>query len=591
LPSRIPQSFIDELVARADIVEVIDTRVPLRKAGRDYVACCPFHSEKTPSFTVSPAKQFYHCFGCGAHGSVIGFLMEHAGMSFVEAVEELAERTGLEVPREHDAPPAPSPAPGLYEILERASTYYRQQLREHPQRARAVEYLKRRGLGGEIAARYHIGYAPPGWDSLLRALGGDQRARRALLAAGLTIEKEPGRPYARFRDRVVFPIRDRRGRVVGFGGRVLGDETPKYLNSPETAVFHKGQELYGLYEARRAGAGLERLLVVEGYMDVVSLAEHGIDYAVATLGTAATAEHLRRLFQVTPRVVFCFDGDAAGRRAAWRAVETLLPIMRDGWLASFMFLPEGEDPDTLVRTLGREGFEARLEGAVSLSAFLFEHLAAEAETATLEGRARLVELARPLLRGVQAPAFQRLAVGRLAELSGMNAAELTRLIVGGERPRAPAPRRTPSAGGPPLVRRIITLLVHHPELATEAADRSRLAALEAPGVDLLLELLELLARRPALSTGALVEHFREHPSGRHLARLAASPPPALGEGLAREFADAIGRLEEMLEEQRFGRLLDKARRGPLTNEEASEFARLSRRAKPPGDATSLRPGR
>ncbi|MGI9332153.1 MAG: DNA primase, partial [Gammaproteobacteria bacterium] len=318
---RIPQAFIDDLIGRIDIVEVIDQRVPLKKAGRELKACCPFHEEKTPSFTVSPAKQFYHCFGCGAHGTALGFLMDYARLDFVEAVEELARRAGVEVPREGASSQTETQTAPLYDILERANAFYRRQLREHAQAPRAVDYLKRRGVSGEIARDFAVGFAPPGWDNALRALGKDEQTLEALQLAGLVTAREGGGDYDRLRDRIVFPIRDRRGRTVGFGGRVLGDDTPKYLNSPETPVFHKGRELYGLYEARRQRGALERLLVVEGYMDVVALAQSGIRNAVATLGTAATPEQIEQMFKAAADVVFCFDGDAAGRRAAWRALE------------------------------------------------------------------------------------------------------------------------------------------------------------------------------------------------------------------------------------------------------------------------------
>ncbi|MDJ0740543.1 MAG: DNA primase, partial [Gammaproteobacteria bacterium] len=395
MPGAIPQHFIDDLLARADIVEIIGRRVPLKKAGREFHACCPFHSEKTPSFTVSPAKQFYHCFGCGAHGSALGFLMEYDRLSFPEAVEELASSMGLEVPREAAFDQGPDHRP-LYELLELAAQHYEQQLRQHADAARAVDYLRQRGLSGEIAARFRLGFAPPGWDNLLQALGGDDERVARLRDAGLITEQDHKR-YDRLRDRIIFPIRDGRGRVVGFGGRLLGDGKPKYLNSPETPVFHKGRELYGLYEARQADGHPARLLVVEGYMDVVALAQFGIGNAVATLGTATTSDHLEKLYRATPEVVFCFDGDRAGRDAAWKALQTALPLMRDGRQARFLFLPDGEDPDSLVRQIGAAAFTERVGGAQPLSEYLFEKLSAQVDMQTLDGRARLGELTQPLL--------------------------------------------------------------------------------------------------------------------------------------------------------------------------------------------------
>src|SRR5210317_1706727 len=391
MAGRIPQSFIDELLNRVDIVDLIDARLQLKKAGREYQACCPFHNEKTPSFTVSPGKQFYHCFGCGAHGSAISFLMEYDNLAFPEAIEELARSVGMEVPRESgsQAPQAEQQRTDHYALLERVDHFYRSQLRQHAQADKAVAYLKDRGLSGEIAQTFGLGYAPPGWDSLLKQFG-DPESQRLATELGLLVEKDDGGRYDRFRDR--------RGRCIGFGGRVLGDEKPKYMNSPESPVFHKGRELYGLFEARKANQKLERLLVVEGYMDVVALAQFGLTNAVATLGTATTPEHLERLYRTVSEVVFCFDGDAAGRRAAWRALENALPVLRDGREARFLFLPEGEDPDSLVRRIGAETFRKKTVESVPLSRFFYESLSQQVDTDSVDGRARLVELAKPLLQ-------------------------------------------------------------------------------------------------------------------------------------------------------------------------------------------------
>ena len=376
MAGRIPQAFIDDLISRVDIVEVIDQYVPLKKGGRDFKACCPFHNEKTPSFTVSQAKQFYHCFGCQAHGTAIGFLIDYAHMDFVEAVEALAQRVGVEIPREASAEHSRDRLAPQYELMEAANRHFRGALRRHPQAQPAVDYLKGRGLSGEIAAEFQLGFAPPGWENIIDALGRGAEAKQQLVEVGLAIERPDGSLYDRFRNRIIFPIIDRRGRTVGYGGRVLGDDTPKYLNSPETALFHKGRELYGLYHARAAGRAPVQILVVEGYMDVVALAQHGVRNAVATLGTAVTTEHLELLFRVCPDIVYCFDGDEAGRRAAWRGLETTLPLMREGRQALFMFLPDGEDPDSLVRSEGKETFLARAASATSLGTYLFEQLTA-----------------------------------------------------------------------------------------------------------------------------------------------------------------------------------------------------------------------
>ncbi|MDH3311393.1 MAG: DNA primase, partial [Gammaproteobacteria bacterium] len=426
MAGRIPKQFIDELLTRSDIVDVIDARVPLRKAGKDYKACCPFHEEKTPSFTVSADKQFYHCFGCGAHGSAIGFLMDYDHMSFVEAVEELAARAGLTVPKEAGAAFEKEKDTGadLIELMREAVRFYRQQLREHPQAPRVVNYLKGRGITGEIANEFNLGFAPEGWDNLLRALGKDDNSREALARAGLAVKKDSGGYYDRFRDRVMFPIEDHRGRIVAFGGRIIDKGEPKYLNSPETPLFHKGRELYGLFHAREAIKRENRVMVVEGYMDVVALAQFGIDFAVATLGTATTRDHLERLFRHAPDVIFCFDGDRAGREAAWRALENVLPVLREGRQISYLFLPENDDPDTLVRKEGREAFLARLRKAIPLPDYLFDSLSRQVDLGRLDGRARLVELARPLLSNMPAGILREMMLGRLAELSRLETVTL-----------------------------------------------------------------------------------------------------------------------------------------------------------------------
>lgn len=421
----IPQSFIDDLLNRTDIVDVVSSRIQLKKTGKNYSACCPFHKEKTPSFTVSPDKQFYYCFGCGAGGNALGFVMDHDQLEFPQAIEDLAKRAGMEVPREESGrgqkPRQPVDSP-LYPLLNAAAEHYRQALRSHPQRKYAVDYLKRRGLSGEIARDFALGFAPPGWDNLLKQLGTDALQQKVMIDAGLLIENtETGRRYDRFRDRIMFPIRDSRGRVIAFGGRVLGDDKPKYLNSPETPVFHKGQELYGLYEARKFNRDLDEIMVVEGYMDVIALAQQGLRNAVATLGTATSEEHLKRLFRIVPSVLFCFDGDAAGRNAAWRALEATLPSLQDGRRARFLFLPEGEDPDTLVRTEGTDAFRARInQHAQPLADYFFQQLCEEADPSSLEGKAHLVTLASPLIEKIPGANLRALMRQRLSEITGLS---------------------------------------------------------------------------------------------------------------------------------------------------------------------------
>src|SRR5688572_25237911 len=417
---RIPQTFIDELIARADIAEIIGTRVPLKKSGREYKACCPFHGEKTPSFWVSPEKQFYHCFGCGKHGTVIGFLMEYDRMSFPEAIEDLAGRLGLEVPREGGVDTtAKRVDDSAYDLMSKVARYYAEHL-ARDERVRQYATAKR-GLTRETIEKFGIGYAPNSWNDLLRRFGGTDAARQQLSELGLIIERDRGqvrdgeRHYDRFRDRLMFPIRDARGRVIAFGGRIIDQGEPKYLNSPETPLFHKGRELYGLYEIRQSRAPLTQLLVVEGYMDAVRLHQAGITYALATLGTATTDAHLQRIFKLVSRVVFAFDGDRAGRAAAWRALQVALPEAREGREIHFLFLPEGQDPDSLVAEEGRETFERRIAAAVPLSEYLARELAAQTDLTHADGRARFAEAARPLLARVPAGVFRELLLTRVAE--------------------------------------------------------------------------------------------------------------------------------------------------------------------------------
>ena len=580
MAGRIPKQFIDELLIRSDIVDVIDSHVPLRKAGKDYKACCPFHEEKTPSFTVSADKQFYHCFGCGAHGSAIGFLMDYEHMSFVEAVEELAARAGLTVPREAGAALEKDKDTGadLIELMREAARFYRQQLREHPQAGRAVEYLKKRGITGEIAREFDLGFAPDGWDNLLRALGKDEASREALVRAGLAVKKDSGGYYDRFRDRVMFPIEDYRGRRVAFGGRVMDKGEPKYLNSPETPLFHKGRELYGLFHARAAIKRENRVLVVEGYMDVVALAQFNIDFAVATLGTATTRDHLERLFRHAPEVVFCFDGDRAGREAAWRALDNALPVLREGRQISFLFLPEGEDPDTFVRQEGREALLACLKTALPLPDYLFDTLSRQVDLGRLDGRARLVELASPLLSKMPAGVLHRMMLDRLAELSRMDPGKLP-LLAGSPEPVSltrPEIRHKSGPQEPPsVVRLAIAMLLQHPELVAKAPHEQALTDLDMPGIPLLAELLRLMRATPGLNTASIIENFSGSEHKHNLAKLAFWRHPALEQNVEAEFSGVMSRLDEISAWQKTERLLHKKKNmGGLNQAEKDELARL-----------------
>ncbi len=582
MAGKIPAKFIDDLLTRVDIIDVIDARVPLKKAGKDYKACCPFHEEKTPSFTVSHDKQFYHCFGCGAHGSAIGFLMDYDHMSFPEAVQELAGRVGMEVPR--DAQPGPSSAPDqtapLLEILADADRYFRRMLREYPQAKEAVDYLKRRGLSGGIAADFGLGFAPEGWDNLLKAVGTSDAARSALASAGLIVKKDNGGFYDRFRHRVMFPIHDHRGRLIGFGGRIIDQGEPKYLNSPETPLFHKGRELYGLYRARDALKREGRALVVEGYMDVVALAQFGIDYAVATLGTATTRDHLERLFRYAPEVVFCFDGDRAGREAAWRALENALPVLHEGRQVSFLFLPDGEDPDSLVRKEGKEAFSARVGKALSLPDYFFQALAAQVDFSRSDAPARMAELARPLLSNLRSEALRHLMLDRLGEKNRLAAASLRQILPAVSRGMTETARGTrgPVASGVTPLRRAIQILLQRPQLAAESCTESMdfLSTLEPEraGVDLLRSLIEMLRERPAMKIGSIIEHFRDSEHERYIARLAEDSTPGEPEELDAIYRGAIQKLRTEATGLAIERLLNKERFTGLSEMEKSELKRL-----------------
>jgi len=585
---RIPQDFIDDLVQRADIVEVVGSRVPLTKAGREYKARCPFHSEKTPSFWVSPQKGFYHCFGCGAHGTALGFLMEYERLEFPVAVEELARSVGVEVPRT-DSAERVSVEP-LYTMLDKAAQLYRQALRDD---ATPVDYLKQRGLDGETAREFGIGYAPPAWDTLLTAFGSGEEDRQHLLAAGLVIPRDTGGFYDRFRDRIMFPIRDSRGRTMAFGGRILASGEPKYLNSPETPLFHKGRELYGLYEARRAERKLERLLVVEGYMDVVMLAAHGIRNAVGTLGTATTSEHLRRIFGVVPEVIFCFDGDRAGREAAWRALQVSLPALHDGRQIRFLLLPEGEDPDSLVRREGAEAFGRRQAQSLPLSQFLLDSLSADVDLGNLDGKARLAALAKPLLAQLPEGVYRELLSTELARRVGLPRERLDALLGNQAGPASSAPAARPAAGGPAprrrpggagragatrgsLSRQAIALLLHYPAVAHEVPLPGNLETSGQRGVDLLRELHTLARSRPDISPPVLLERFRERPELPHLAQLLTEEPLVGEDGAAAEFQGCLGRILSAATQQELAALLQKAGEEGLSVTERERLATLQR---------------
>ncbi|WP_046236944.1 DNA primase [Pseudomonas syringae pv. coryli] len=644
----IPQSFIDDLLNRTDIVDVVSSRVQLKKAGKNYTACCPFHKEKTPSFSVSPDKQFYYCFGCGAGGNALGFIMDHDNLDFPQAVEDLAKAAGMEVPREQSVkgqkPRQPTDSP-LYPLLTAAAEFYRQALKSHPSRKAAVDYLKGRGLSGEIARDFGLGFAPPGWDNLYKHLSSDSLQQKVMIEAGLLIENaETGKRYDRFRDRVMFPIRDSRGRVIAFGGRVLGDDKPKYLNSPETPVFHKGQELYGLFEARKFNRNLDEIIVVEGYMDVIALAQQGLRNAVATLGTATSEEHLKRLFRVVPNVLFCFDGDQAGRNAAWRALEATLSNLQDGRRARFLFLPEGEDPDTLVRSEGTDAFKARInQHAQPLADYFFEQLTKESDPRSLEGKAHMATLAAPLIDKVPGANLRILMRQRLTEITGLTGEAVSQLVQsapaeappsydpyvdydampdfadyqpqGGYEPQQewtqkktggpnqkkwdnkswgkkgkrqdfePRTPRVPTAVEPPMQAALRTLL-HHPELAEKVENASHFAAEDQSNAQLLVALIEARQKNPNLRSLQLIARWHGTEQGRLLRALAEKEWLIEADNLEQQFFDTITSLSARQRERSLEHLISKARQTELSAEEKIQLRELLNRNVPAQTPTS-----
>jgi len=561
----IPESFIQELLHRVDIVDLIDSHVPLKKAGANYAACCPFHNEKTPSFTVSPAKQFYHCFGCGAHGTAIGFLMEYSGLGFVDAIKELAGRVGLQVPEDEGRQRRDGPKlTSLTEIMARAARYYYEQLKRSE---KAVAYLKGRGVSGEIAQKFGIGYAPEGWQNLGAAF--DDYSISELQAAGLVIKNEQGRLYDRFRDRVMFPIVNQKGEVIAFGGRVLGDGEPKYLNSPETPLFEKGREVFGLPQARAALREKDTAIVVEGYMDVVALAQHGVGNAVATLGTATTAAHVQKLLRQVDRIVYCFDGDNAGRKAAWRALENSLEALPEQKSIGFVFLPEGDDPDSYVRNHGAVAFERLIAQASPLSEFLLRELASHCDMTSAEGKARLVAEAKPLLARLQTPLLRLQLVKRLAEASGFSQAEVERLCeLRSIAPPAPAraPRQAPS-----LFRPLLRLLLQKPELAGKVPlEALPFVSAEARAVRTLCETV-LASTTPAGYAG-LLERLRGNEDEGVLREAAAEmmQHPFAEDVVDDEFEGAARRLMEAHQKRAFEALQEKVTKLGVTGLSSEE---------------------
>jgi DNA primase len=583
----IPQSFIQGLLNRVDIVDVIERHVPLKKAGANYIACCPFHGEKTPSFTVSPTKQFYHCFGCGAHGSAVGFMMEYIGMDFIEAINDLASRVGMQVPVQENkenygvsgfrgsGEDKESSSQNLFEVMSTITRFYRDQLKCSE---RGINYLKKRGLTGETAARFGIGYSPAGWQNLAEIFPDYESP--LLVKTGMVNENEEKKRYDRFRDRIMFPILNLKGKIVGFGGRVIEKNEPKYLNSPETPLFEKGQELYNLFAARKAIRDAEKVLVVEGYMDVVVLSQYGIEYAVATLGTATTSRHVQKLLRQTDNIIFCFDGDDAGRKAAWRALENSLAQFVDGKNIGFLFLPDGEDPDSYVQKFGKDSFEELISQALPLSVFLFQGLSEGINLQTSEGRTRLVENAKPLLAQVAAPILSLMLIKRLAELSGINQDELESLLqirrVSSSSPRGRILRPNPVSP----CRWLIQILLHDPGYASKL-DRKLLSEYieNTDEMAALLALIEFIDAHPHVGENTAIPSaitYFYNSTHRELLEKAESATLSWDNGidLDAEFNGALARLQEIQRKQRMTELQNKSL-SILTSDEKQELQRLA----------------
>ena len=574
----IPRQFIDDLISRTDIVELIESRVPLKKAGKNYQACCPFHTEKSPSFTVNRDKQFYHCFGCGAHGNAISFLMEYERLEFVDCIEELASQNGMEIPREEtnqtpaqlkQQQQANAQRKNDYELMAQISRFYQQQLKTAADKKVAVDYLKNRGLTGEIAKRFGIGYISDSWDGMMNQFATNPQISQQLIDLGMAIQGDKKRPYDRFRGRIMFPIRDKRGRNVGFGGRVLNNDTPKYLNSPETRIYHKGQELYGLYEAKQASSNLTRLVVVEGYMDVVALAQHGVDYAIASLGTSTTEEQLQSLFRTVKEVICCYDGDRAGRDAAWRAMDNALPLIRDGYSLKFVFLPDGEDPDSLIRQQGKEAFEKILDGATPLSKFLFEHLLAQVDMNSLEGRSSLVDMFSPYLNKLPDSILKDSIVNELANNFGTGTEQQLAKLSKNQKSPIKTALKIDNKVTP--VRLAIALLLEHPHIVTALADIAVLEHLNIAGVPLLNQLLQLCKQNPAIKSAQILEHYRGTEEGKQLAKLMCWQHNVTDEAAQAVFEDSIETLFSRFLQFRTEELLQKARMGQMTSNEKQEL--------------------
>ncbi len=574
----IPQNFIDDLIARVDIVEIMGSRIQIKKAGKEFKAVCPFHDDSNPSLTISPSKGFYHCFSCGAHGTAVGFLMNYEHLSFIEAIESLASSLGVEIPYEQNQQPIKKNN-NLYDLLAEIQAHYQLLLKKN---SGAIEYLKNRGITGDVAKRFNIGFAPPGWRNILDKYGTSKNGTSELLKLGLIIQKDNNNYYDRFRERIMFPIRDNRGRYIGFGGRILNQEQPKYLNSPETPLFHKGRELYGLYECQQALRNIQRIVVVEGYMDVISLAQHGIDYAVASMGTATTDDHFNRLFRLTDYIYFCFDGDQAGLDAAWRALKNALPHVREGRQIKFVFLPEKDDPDTYVKKNSATAFEKELDDGLDLSDFLIEKLAKDIDMKSIDGRARLAEKTKPLINQIPKGIFKELILEKLSEAIGLSTAKLNKLLVnqdyqlarnGRSRIISKLPKKK-LKGGPSVIKKAITLILNYPSIANDI-NHEKIGKNAKPGVEILKKLVTTIQEKPQITTAGLIELWRDDPEGKFLGQLAISELPENEDFNAKdELQDCLHQIMRDNHKARITHLINKQSNNELASDEKKELKDL-----------------
>jgi len=583
MAGKIPQNFIDELLTRTDIIDVIDAYVPLKKAGKNHKACCPFHEEKTPSFNVNQDKQFYYCFGCTASGTAITFLMEHLRIGFVEAIEDLASRAGMEIPREaYNSEDSSSVSNKLYELLESITEYYTNELKNNKNTNNIINYIKKRNINNETRVEFELGFAPPGWDNLVSNFGKSKETIKLLVDAGVIIKNDRGSYYDRFRNRLIFPIRDQRGRVIGFGGRVLGDETPKYLNSPETQIFQKGRELYGLFQARKASRDLKDIYIVEGYMDVIALAQFGIKNVVATLGTAATFEHIGKLFRITNKLIFCFDGDKAGKKAAWRALENSLSLLKNGRQVYFIFLPNNEDPDTFVNKNGKNAF-INTEMLTPLSDFLFNSISHNINLEILEGRSEMINKTLPYLAKLPLDPYKDIIIKELSKITGYEVNDIQKQLSTPEKSDLKelknSNKKVENNRGIEKIRWLIRCLLHQPSLALNVESTESLLALESSGIDFLCELIQLIKKNPNITLGGILENWRDSKFEKRLCELASEEDEFNEIGVTNEvFTDAISGLIETHQKE-FETFKKKSSPLELTDEEKLKYREMQKSSK------------